>query len=250
MELGKTIAKIRKEHNITQEGLAEICSVTRQTISNWENGKSYPDLETLVLLSDTFNVSLDEMLKGDRKMVSMITREQKQGRYSALKYITALIMVAVLVFGIYVGVHTRKMYIPYEESGITVTDIGEMTTNRNFNTHVSYSFITETTDGGNHMAVFTFLTSDIWTRYFVKNRSDVVPFADYSQVAGKSIGSDGERHEDIVTEIYYLPEKYVDDQGLLSGGHAQLIPTDLSEKDVVKLIQGIKDSSILIWERQ
>ena len=40
MELGKRIAEIRKDHNLTQEGLAEICSVTRQTISNWENGKT------------------------------------------------------------------------------------------------------------------------------------------------------------------------------------------------------------------
>ena len=52
MELGKRIAEIRKEHSLTQEGLAEICNVTRQTISNWENGKSYPDLETLVLMSN------------------------------------------------------------------------------------------------------------------------------------------------------------------------------------------------------
>lgn len=35
MELGKRIAEIRKEHSLTQEGLAEICNVTRQTISNW-----------------------------------------------------------------------------------------------------------------------------------------------------------------------------------------------------------------------
>ncbi|MBQ1525181.1 MAG: helix-turn-helix transcriptional regulator, partial [Firmicutes bacterium] len=59
MELGKRIAEIRKDRGLTQEGLAELCSVTRQTISNWENGKSYPDLETLVLISDTFDVSLD-----------------------------------------------------------------------------------------------------------------------------------------------------------------------------------------------
>ena len=85
MELGKRIAEIRKEHSLTQEGLAEICSVTRQTISNWENGKSYPDLETLVLISDTFDVSLDVMLKGDRKMVSEITKEQKHGKYFAAK---------------------------------------------------------------------------------------------------------------------------------------------------------------------
>lgn len=250
MELGKRIAEIRKEHTITQEGLAEICSVTRQTISNWENGKSYPDLETLVLLSDTFGVSLDELLKGDRKMVSTITREQKQGRHSILKVILTLIMVIAIAFGIYAGVHTREMYIPYEESGITVTDIGEMNTTKNFDAHISYSFITETVDGENHKVVFTFLTNDIWSRCFVKNRDNNVPFADYSQVAGKSIGRDGERHEDFVTEVYYLPEKYVDDLGLLSGGHPLLIPPDLSEAEAIQTIQRIKESSILIWERK
>ena len=77
MELGKKIAEIRKENGLTQEDLAELCSVTRQTISNWENGKSYPDLETLVLISDRFEVSLDAMLKGDSRMVSEISQEQK-----------------------------------------------------------------------------------------------------------------------------------------------------------------------------
>ena len=87
MKLGKRIAEIRKEHKLTQEGLAEICSVTRQTISNWENGKSYPDLETLVLISDTFDVSLD---------VSEITKEQKQGRYYRIKMVIAVIIGAAI----------------------------------------------------------------------------------------------------------------------------------------------------------
>jgi len=92
MELGKRIAEIRKDHHLTQENLAEICNVTRQTISNWENSKSYPDLETLVLISDTFDVSLDIMLKGDKKMVSEISKEQKQRR----KYKTSTIVLAVI----------------------------------------------------------------------------------------------------------------------------------------------------------
>ena len=62
MESGKGIPQIRKENYLTQDELAEICCVTRQTISNWENGKSYPDRDTLVLLSDSFGVSLDAML--------------------------------------------------------------------------------------------------------------------------------------------------------------------------------------------
>ena len=97
MELGRRIAEIRKEHDLTQEGLAEICSVTRQTISNWENGKSYPDLETLVLISDTFDVSLDALLKGDRKMVSEITKEQKHGRSKVLKIAILVVIILALV---------------------------------------------------------------------------------------------------------------------------------------------------------
>ena len=97
MELGKRILEIRKENDLTQEGLAEICNVTRQTISNWENGKSYPDLDTLVMLSDSFGVSLDAMLKGDREMVSEITKEQKQGRYHRIKMVIAVI-IAIAVF--------------------------------------------------------------------------------------------------------------------------------------------------------
>ncbi|MBR2539554.1 MAG: helix-turn-helix transcriptional regulator, partial [Mogibacterium sp.] len=97
MELGKRIAEIRKENTLTQEGLAELCNVTRQTISNWENNKSYPDLETLVLISDTFDVSLDAMLKGDRKMVSEITKEQKQGRYYRIKMVIAVIIGAAII---------------------------------------------------------------------------------------------------------------------------------------------------------
>ena len=74
MELGKRIIEIRKQHGLTQEEFAERYHVTRQTISNWENGKSSPDLETLVSMSEDFNVSLDAMLKGDKEMVRKITR--------------------------------------------------------------------------------------------------------------------------------------------------------------------------------
>lgn len=67
MQLGQTIQKIRKENNLTQEKFAELFHVTRQTVSNWENEKSYPDLLTLVVISDNFNISLDKMFKEDIK---------------------------------------------------------------------------------------------------------------------------------------------------------------------------------------
>ena len=68
MQLGQAIAQIRKERGLTQEAFAKVFNVTRQTVSNWENEKSYPDLSTLVKISDEFNVSLDILLKGDFRM--------------------------------------------------------------------------------------------------------------------------------------------------------------------------------------
>ena len=97
MELGKTISDIRRKHDLTQEEFAEKFNVTRQTISNWENGKSYPDLETLVRMSEDFNISLDTMLKGDNRMVREITKEQKHGKKHGLKLILAFLAAFVIV---------------------------------------------------------------------------------------------------------------------------------------------------------
>lgn len=65
MELGKQIKKYRADMNLSQEELAEKIYVTRQTVSNWENDKSYPDVHSLLLLSMLFNISLDQLIKGD-----------------------------------------------------------------------------------------------------------------------------------------------------------------------------------------
>lgn len=101
MELGKRITEIRKENNMTQEELAEKFHVTRQTISNWENGKSYPDVETLVHISNEFNVSLDMLMKGDKDMVSKITKEQRQGRKQKKRILITMFIVIFLLGGFY-----------------------------------------------------------------------------------------------------------------------------------------------------
>ena len=72
MNIGAKIIEIRKKRNMTQEDFAKIFHVTRQTVSNWENQKSYPDLQTLVQISDEFDVSLDTLLKEDMVMVKKI----------------------------------------------------------------------------------------------------------------------------------------------------------------------------------
>lgn len=79
MNLGSQILKIRKEKALTQEEFGKLFHVTRQTVSNWENEKSYPDLQTLVDLSDHFGISLDVLLKQDAKMVKAIDKERVLG---------------------------------------------------------------------------------------------------------------------------------------------------------------------------
>lgn len=68
MEIGKKLKNARIKAEFTQEKAAEEIDVSRQTISNWENEKSYPDIISVIALSDLYSVSLDELLKGDQKM--------------------------------------------------------------------------------------------------------------------------------------------------------------------------------------
>ena len=69
MEIGKKLKSARTKADLTQEQVAEKILVSRQTISNWENERSYPDIVSVIKLSDLYSISLDELLKGDQKMI-------------------------------------------------------------------------------------------------------------------------------------------------------------------------------------
>ena len=80
MELGQQLKAHRKELGISQDELAEKIFVSRQSISNWENNKTYPDIHTLLLLAETFDVSLDELIKGDvEEMKEEINTQERAG---------------------------------------------------------------------------------------------------------------------------------------------------------------------------
>lgn len=82
MRIGKQIGMIRKEQRLTQEAFGDLFHVTRQTVSNWENEKSYPDLQTLVSISDRFQISLDVLLKEDAEMVKTMDKERAYGAFA------------------------------------------------------------------------------------------------------------------------------------------------------------------------
>ena len=81
MQVGKQIQHYRKEKNLSQDDLAEIIFVSRQSISNWERGATYPDIQNLLLLSKVFEVSLDQLIKGDVETMKQIIHDQEFMRY-------------------------------------------------------------------------------------------------------------------------------------------------------------------------
>ena len=78
MEIGSMIRTARENNNYTQEQVAEKLMVSRQTISNWENSKTLPDITSVVMMSDLYEISLDELLKGDLKMLEKIEKDEKE----------------------------------------------------------------------------------------------------------------------------------------------------------------------------
>lgn len=74
----KILREKRKELNLTQQEVAEQLNVTRQTVSNWEVGKSYPDVPTLIEISNFYNLSLDYMLKGDVELMNKIKKDSTE----------------------------------------------------------------------------------------------------------------------------------------------------------------------------
>ncbi|MDT2735554.1 helix-turn-helix transcriptional regulator [Enterococcus pseudoavium] len=101
MDVGQRLKMRRNELKLTQDYVAEKLGITRQTISNWENGRSYPDIERIIRLSELYELSLDELLKGDQKMVkhlqenTLVTHFLKL--FIAMLTINFLLMLVLLV---------------------------------------------------------------------------------------------------------------------------------------------------------
>ena len=100
MSLGERIYRFRTQRNLSQEALAEMLNVSRQSVSKWENNSAVPDLQKIVLLADIFEVSIDELVKGTEEQ--HCGREEKPpvggtGRLGAKVAGTILLCMAFLV---------------------------------------------------------------------------------------------------------------------------------------------------------
>ena len=97
MELGQQIKKFRNELSLSQDALAEKVYVSRQTISNWENDKSYPDVNSLVLLSEVFNTSIDNLIKGDVEVMKEQVRSEDKKEFEKISQVFAIMFFAVMI---------------------------------------------------------------------------------------------------------------------------------------------------------
>lgn len=96
MNVGARIKKYREKQNISQDELALKVFVSRQTISNWETNKSYPDIKSLTMLSNIFHVTLDDFIKGDIEEMKKIVSKEKIEKFNIMSYIFLVEMLIVM----------------------------------------------------------------------------------------------------------------------------------------------------------
>ena len=135
MEIGAQIKTRRQELNMTQEMLARELHVGRTTVSNWEIGRNYPDLQLIVSISNVLSISLDTLLGKESEIVKEITRDTniRKSQSRKIKILSALLILVILagLFGIYKVVEYRDISSPeqivslqaYEDRLEIITDL-------------------------------------------------------------------------------------------------------------------------------
>ena len=98
MKIEMKLKDARIQAGLTQEQVAEKIMVSRQTISNWENGKSLPDIVSIMNLSNLYQISIDELLKGDKRMKVKIEKDANVAKVRGRVLVTTAVI--ALGFGI------------------------------------------------------------------------------------------------------------------------------------------------------
>lgn len=99
MTIGEKLRAARARANLTQEQAAEALRVSRQTVSSWENDRSYPDLANTITLSNLYGLTLDELLKEDTKMLRHLTDSADVAKSQRTLSRRLLVLIYLLVWG-------------------------------------------------------------------------------------------------------------------------------------------------------
>lgn len=98
MKIGEKLRDARNQKGLTQEEVADEIHVSRQTISNWENNRSYPDIISVILLSDLYQMSLDVLLKGDKDMIEHLNKSTDIVNSNKKLIVMGLLNIVVFIF--------------------------------------------------------------------------------------------------------------------------------------------------------
>ncbi len=96
MNLGKRIQQIRQDKSITQEKLATDLGISRQAVSKWESGKAIPDIENLMYISSLYDVSLDELIKGDDEVTQKLVADAGAKKWHKLSIVFFIVLLAYI----------------------------------------------------------------------------------------------------------------------------------------------------------
>ena len=225
MNLGEQIKTRRSELNMSQEELAGKLSVTRSAVSNWETGKNYPDLQTIVDISAELNISLDILLKGDRKVVEKITKDTNENLILRSKVKILIGVIVVLCIAGVIALCTfnylyKQSYIPYKDLGMSVTTNG--------NVYVEKPFYRSN-------MILVGPKNEIVLIYFTKSNAE--------DKATKARVGNFNMYDEELQAAYYLPEKYVKKYNLLNDEHSSFDPSESELNDIMN----VKN---LVWEHK
>lgn len=165
MDIGKKLKEKRLEANYTQQELAEILHVSRQTISSWEVGRTYPDLDILILISELYDTPLDELLKEDSNLVTDITkRVKKSERRKIMNIILSFLLILFIVISLFLA-NERRSNNQINEYGLKPNDLIDSTWELVF---------TPVTDLGVSRLSFSSSSLLIWNDYWMHSLPPVV----------------------------------------------------------------------------
>lgn len=110
MNLGSQLKKFRESKSFSQEDVARKVGVTRQAVYKWESNKSYPDIDNLILLSELYEVTIDELIKGSEDARKELDKKDKDECEDENDF-GFFIGIVLIFIGIFIGIEGISLFI-------------------------------------------------------------------------------------------------------------------------------------------
>lgn len=165
MNIGEKIKEKRSSMNLTQQELAAQLNVSRSTVSNWEVGRNYPDIEMIVNISNLLDVSLDVLLKGDDQVVAKIANDTKIRKIQSRRILLLSLLITLIIISslyIYLTFYSMQTITGEDQiKNITVTDKDSLIVKLNLPSYRTYSGYMVDSNSDNDSALNLSIFSDL-----------------------------------------------------------------------------------------